>query len=178
MGGKTEWLTMSLLVLLACSGSEQIHLSAERGVHPGTTDHSRRDLTLAGAAALEPRVTAPVELIRMPLPVRSHRLRHSVPTSRVSPISFLNIEAVPALGSSPMQVRTLEFKGAPVSPSRTGAAPLDPGQTVTSIPAFTGDSGVSSDPSFEAPRGTRPGRVGGGHGGTCRGRGGSGRIYR
>jgi hypothetical protein len=178
MRGKIEALAMSLLVLAGCSGRERIHLSTERAVHPGTGNHSRRDLTLAGAGALGPGVAAQVELVRTPARVKSQRLRHSVPRTRVSPVSFLTIEAPAALGSSALRVRTLEFKGAPAIPSSTGAAPLDPGQTATSIPASTSDSGGPSGPSFEAPRSTRPhGFVGGGHGGTCRGRGGSRRIH-
>jgi hypothetical protein len=178
MLGKPRLFTMSLLVLVACSGRERIHVTAERAVHPGTMDHSGRDLTLAGAAAVAHEVTAPVELIHRPLRVTRRFLRHSVPRIRVSPIRSLNIEAPPALVASPMQVRTLEFKGAPALSSRTGAAPLDPGQTVTSIPATTVDSGAPSGPSFEAPKDTRPhGFVGGGHGGTCRGRGGSRRLH-
>src|SRR3954468_11833257 len=135
MRADIEWLAMSLLVLVGCSGRERVHLSAQRAVHPGATEQSSRDLTLAGAAALGPGVAAPVELMRTPLRVKSQRPRHSVSQTRVSPMSSLSIEAPPALGSSAMPVRTLEFKGAPAIPTPTGAAPLDPGQTVTAIPA-------------------------------------------
>jgi hypothetical protein len=172
MISKVDLAAVSLVLLVACSGTERMHVLAGDSVHHTRPGQNRRDLTMASGAVMVPEPPAPLEMARVDSTDgrkhRSHRVRNIRPASAASLVA----QVVPAPSPAPMHVQLLDFKAAPASEGRTGAVPLEPGQTVRSIPASTGDSGPAPDPSFEGSR-ERPPRqlVGGVHGGgTCRGR--------
>jgi hypothetical protein len=134
-----------------------------------------RDLTLQQAPAPAIQVASPVEAPR-PRPERPtvHRPRRSprpspAPSPQSAPPDASPVaEAVAAPAAAPAP--------APASRPAVDAAPakaraLEPGETVTIIPASSGPS-VGSDPADAPP--SRAGRailIGRGHGGTCQPRG-------
>lgn len=134
-----------------------------------------RDLTLERSPAPAVEVASPLEVPRsQPEEPRSHRprrtprptlapSRHSEPPD-AAPV--VEAAAAPAVAPAPAPAARRAVVPAPADPRA-----LEPGQTVTIIPASSGPS-VGSDPADAPP--SRAGRaimIGGGHGGTCQPRG-------
>jgi hypothetical protein len=154
-------------------------LAVAGGCHSGPEESGQaprvpaRDLTLQQNAAPALEVVSPVEVPR-PRPERPtvHRPRRSppaapAPSPRAAPPDAAPVaEAVAAPAPAPAPAPTPAVDAGPADPRA-----LDPGETVTVIPASSGPS-VGSDPA-EAPP-SRAGRailIGRGHGGTCQPRG-------
>jgi hypothetical protein len=130
-----------------------------------------RDLTLERAPAPAVAVASPLEVSRRPEQPKAHRPRRAsppakgpAPASRPAPPDAAPVAVpapVPAVAATP----------APAKPALAEASAdprvLEPGQTVTVIPASNGPS-VGSDPAAAPP--SRAGRaimIGRGQGGTC-----------
>lgn len=134
-----------------------------------------RNLTLERSPAPAVEVASPLEVPRpQPEQPRVHRPRRSprpvsAPARQPAPPDAAPVTeaaAAPTVAPAVAPAARRVAKAAPADPRV-----LEPGQTVTVIPASSGPS-VGSDPA-EAPP-SRAGRaimIGGGHGGTCQPRG-------
>lgn len=121
-----------------------------------------RDLTLERSPAPAVEVASPLEAPRpQPEQPKVHRPRRT-PRPTLAPSHH---------SAPPDAAPVVEPARRAVAPAPADPRALEPGQTVTIIPASSGPS-VGSDPA-EAPP-SRAGRaimIGGGHGGTCQPRG-------
>ena len=158
-------LLLPFAAIVAASGC-----GSERTKQPAPSV-PERDLTLQISRSPQVEIASPVELQRIPAePRTNHAFRR---TRRSAPV-FQPTILPAALKSTATAIPVSQPAAEPVTVVSESANPheLPPGKTITIIPASSGPS-TASDPADDAPgsRTRMGGAVGGGHGGTCRGRG-------
>jgi hypothetical protein len=156
---------LPLAAVVAASGC-----GSERTKQPAPSVPTR-DLTLQTSPSAAVGIASSLELQRVPAEPRgapaSRRTRRHAPVFQPTIVPA-------ALKTTTATTPVVQPAAEPVTVVSEPANPneLPPGRTITIIPASRGSS-TASDPGDDAPeiRTRMGGTVGGGHGGTCRGRG-------
>jgi hypothetical protein len=164
--------------LLAGCAAESPRPSTDETASRGAegSGHPDRDLTLQMSATPAVEVASPVELSRPapePKPTRRQRLSpRPAPAPAPDPLPEASPAAQSAMPVPAVAVAEVLAEPAPVEDVAVGAGrELAPGRTVTIVPASSGPSSAPEEPSWAPSRSGR-GMIGGGHGDTCRPRGG------